>query len=204
MVITMGFAGGFTGGYFASKGDPFWTISGGLAGVIGVSAGADVYAPTVAYLLSMLTAVLVVYAGSWLELKMRLDDAVGAIAVHGVAGFLGMLWVGVFAAGYPTGLNNVESSLGGQLMGMMTFLPLGFLSGWGASFLLKKANLLRVPAEVEVHGIDLVEYGTLVYPEMGEIKEQVVEPDGTLVEAATVTKIEATNGHDDQFLKLRT
>ena len=40
-----------------------------------------------------------------------------------------MLWVGIFAAGYPTGLNNVESSIGGQLMGMMTFLPLGFLSG---------------------------------------------------------------------------
>ena len=59
MVITMGFAGGFTGGYFASKGDPFWTISGGLAGVIGVSAGADVYAPTLAYLIAMLTAVLV-------------------------------------------------------------------------------------------------------------------------------------------------
>ena len=66
MVITMGFAGGFTGGYFASRGDPFWTISGGLAGVIGVSAGADVYAPTLAYLLSMLTAVLVV-------LRRRLD-----------------------------------------------------------------------------------------------------------------------------------
>jgi ammonia channel protein AmtB len=204
MVITMGFAGGFTGGYFASKGDPFWTISGGLAGVIGVSAGADVYAPTVAYLLSMLTAVMVVYAGTWLEFKMRLDDAVGAIAVHGVAGFLGMLWVGVFAAGYPTGLNNVESSLGGQLIGMATFLPLGFLSGWGASFLLKKANLLRVPAEVEVHGIDLVEYGTLVYPEMGEIKEQVVDPDGTLVEADTVTKLPSTNGHDEQFVKMRT
>ena len=53
MVITMGFAGGFTGGYFASRGDPFWTVSGGLAGVIGVSAGADVYAPTLAYLLAI-------------------------------------------------------------------------------------------------------------------------------------------------------
>jgi ammonium transporter, Amt family len=42
MVITFGFAGGFTGGWFASKGDPFWTLSGGLAGVIAVSAGADV------------------------------------------------------------------------------------------------------------------------------------------------------------------
>ena len=64
MVITMGFAGGFTGGWFVSRGDPFWTISCGLAGVIGVSAGADVYAPTLAYLLSMLTAVLVYYAGA--------------------------------------------------------------------------------------------------------------------------------------------
>ena len=145
MVITMGFAGGFTGGYFASKGDPFWTISGGLAGVIGVSAGADVYAPTVAYLISMLTAVMVVYAGGWIERKMRVDDAVGAVAVHGVCGFLGMLWVGIFAAGYPTGINNVESSIGGQLMGMMTFLPLGFLSGYVASLVLKKLNVLRVP-----------------------------------------------------------
>src|ERR687886_1240684 len=77
MVITMGFAGGFTGGDFASPGDPFWTISGGLAGVIGVSAGADVYAPTMAYLLSMLTAVLAYYAGNWIEVKARVDDAVG-------------------------------------------------------------------------------------------------------------------------------
>ena len=53
MIITFGFAGGFTGGYFASRGDPFWTVSGGLAGVISVSAGADVYAPTLGYLIAM-------------------------------------------------------------------------------------------------------------------------------------------------------
>ncbi len=173
MVITMGFAGGFTGGYFASKGDPFWTISGGLAGVIGVSAGADVYAPTLAYLISMLTAVLVVHAGNWIETKMRVDDAVGAVAVHGVSGFLGMLWVGIFAAGYPTGINNVESSIGGQFMGMATFLPLGFLSGWIGALILKRLGVLRVPAAVELEGLDLVEYGTLVYPEMGVVKEQI-------------------------------
>ncbi len=111
MVITFGFAGGFTGGYFASRGDPFWTVSGGLAGVIGVSAGADVYAPTLAYLISILTAVLAVYAGNWIETRGRVDDVVGAVAVHGVPGFLGIIWVGVFAAGYPTGLNNVDSSI---------------------------------------------------------------------------------------------
>src|ERR687896_1277065 len=141
MIITFGFAGGFTGGYFASRGDPFWTVSGGLAGVIGVSAGADVYAPTLAYLLSGVTAVLTVYAGSWIENKMRVDDVVGAVAVHGVAGFLGVFWVGVFAAGYPTGLNNVDSSIGGQMMGILTLLPPCFFSGWVASLILKKLNL---------------------------------------------------------------
>lgn len=204
MIITMGFAGGFTGGYFASKGDPFWTISGGLAGVIGVSAGADVYAPTLGYLISMLTAVLVVNAGNWIETRMRVDDAVGAVAVHGVAGFLGMFWVGVFAAGYPTGINNVESSIGGQLMGMATFLPLGFLTGYVASLIMKRLGVLRVPAAVELEGLDLVEYGTLVYPEMGVIKEQIIEPDGTLVETATITQLELTNGRSSEFERTRT
>ena len=69
MIITMGFAGGFTGGYFASRGDPFWTVSGGLAGVISVSAGADVYAPTLGYLIAMASAAMAVYVGNWIEKK---------------------------------------------------------------------------------------------------------------------------------------
>ena len=57
-----------------------------------------------------MTAVLAFRAGGLVE-KLRIDDAVGAVAVHGVSGFLGVFWVGVFAAGYPTGLENVDSSL---------------------------------------------------------------------------------------------
>jgi Amt family ammonium transporter len=187
MIITFGFAGGFTGGYFASKGDPFWTVSGGLAGVIGVSAGADIYAPTLGYLIAALTAALVYWAGQWIEKKMRVDDVVGAIAVHGVAGCLGILWVGVFAAGYPTGLNNVDSSIGGQLIGLATFLPLGFLSGWVAALVLKKLNLLRVPPEVEVEGLDVGEYHEDLYlPEQARLGEKVIEPDGSLSDAEGV------------------
>ncbi len=109
--ITIGFAGGFTGGYFASRGDPFWTLSGGLAGVISVSAGADIYAPSLDYLISMFGGALAVYAGNFIEKRLRIDDAVGAVAVHGVCGFWSPLAVGLFAAGYPTGLNNIDSSL---------------------------------------------------------------------------------------------
>jgi ammonium transporter, Amt family len=189
MVITFGFAGGFTGGYFASRGDPFWTVSGGLAGVIGVSAGADVYAPTLAYLLAIVTASLTVYVGNWIEKRMRVDDVVGAVAVHGFAGFMGVLWVGVFAAGYPTGLNNVESSIGGQLLGIATFLPLGFLTGYVASFALKRLNLLRVPPEVELEGLDVAEYEQGLYlPELATEGEMVVEPDGRLVPSEAVLR----------------
>ncbi len=187
MIITFGFAGGFTGGYFASRGDPFWTVSGGLAGVISVSAGADVYAPTLGYLIAMGTAALTVWAGNWIETKMRVDDTVGAVAVHGFAGFMGIIWVGVFAAGYPTGVNNVESSIGGQLMGLATFLPLGFLSGWIAAKVLKSLNLLRVPPEVELDGLDPAEYEPDIHvPEFEHAPDLVIEPDGARVPADVV------------------
>ena len=181
--ITIGFAGGFTGGFFISKGDPFWTLSGGLAGVIGVSAGADVYSPSLVYLLSALTAVLAYLAGGLIEKRFRVDDAVGAVAVHGVAGFLGVFWVGVFAAGYPTGLENHDSSFGGQMMGIITFFPLGFLPGYVIAWGLRKANLLRVPPEVELEGLDVAEFERDYYPEHQRVDEVIVEPDGRFVTA---------------------
>ena len=135
----------------------------------------------------MVTAALTVYVGGWIEKKMRVDDVVGAVAVHGFAGFMGMLWVGVFAAGYPTGLNNVDSSIGGQLMGMATFLPLGFLSATWRRSMLKKLNLLRVPPEVELAGLDVAEYSEDLYmPDHARATEMMIEPDGTLVVSEVV------------------
>jgi ammonia channel protein AmtB len=185
-VITMGFAGGFTGGWFASKGDPFWTLSGGLAGVISVSAGADVYHPSLAYLLAISGGMLAVWVGNWIERSLRIDDAVGAVAVHGFSGFYGVFLVGIFAGGYPTGVNNIPSSMGGQLMGMMAFLPLAFLPGYAISWALKKMNLLRVPPEVELEGLDLAEFQQDFYPEFERVPEVIVMPDGEEVEAADV------------------
>jgi ammonium transporter, Amt family len=188
--ITMGFAAGFTGGYFASKGEPFWTLSGGLAGVISVSAGADVYHPALTYLLAMFGGAFAVWVGGIVEKRWRVDDAVGAVAVHGACGFLGMLYVGIFAAGYPTGVGNgglgVDSSLLGQLVGMATFFPLGFIPGYVASWLLKKGNLLRVPPEVELEGLDMAEFQLDYYPEFGRAPEVIDLPDGTTVESAPI------------------
>ncbi|MGH3024761.1 MAG: ammonium transporter [Gaiellaceae bacterium] len=185
-VITFGFAGGFTGGWFASKGDPFWTLSGGLAGVISVSAGADVYHPSLAYVLSVTGGMLAVWSGTYIERKLRVDDAVGAVAVHGVCGFYGVFLVGIFAGGFPTGVNNIDSSFGGQLMGMLAFFPLAFLPGYIVSWLLKKANLLRVPVEVELEGLDMAEFQQDFFPEFERVPETIVLPTGEEVEAAPV------------------
>ncbi|MGH3140835.1 MAG: ammonium transporter [Gaiellales bacterium] len=190
--ITVGFAGGFTGGYFASKGDPFWTLSGGLAGVISVSAGADVYSPSLDYLISMFGGGTAVFVGYFIERRMRVDDAVGAVAVHGYSGFWGIIAVGLFASGYPTGVNNVPSSMGGQLMGLMTFLPLGFFGGYIPALLLRKAGLLRVPLEVELEGLDIAEFQTDFYPEFERASEPIVLPNGDEVDAAPVL-LEAYN-----------
>jgi ammonia channel protein AmtB len=185
-IITVGFAGGFTGGWFASKGDPFWTLSGGLAGVISVSAGADVYHPSLGYILATSGGMLAVYAGTWIEKKLRVDDAVGAVAVHGVCGFYGIILVGIFAGGFPTGVNNIESSFGGQLMGLMAFVPLAFLPGYLASWVLKYFNLLRVPPEVELEGLDMAEFQADFFPEFERVPEVVVLPTGEEVESARV------------------
>lgn len=185
-VITVGFAGGFTGGWFASKGDPFWTLSGGLAGVISVSAGADVYHPSLAYLLAITGGMVAVWSGTYIERRLRLDDAVGAVAVHGVCGFYGVLLVGIFAGGFPTGVNNIETSFGGQLIGMLAFFPLAFLPGYAASWILKKLNLLRVPPEVELEGLDMAEFQQDFYPEFERVSETIVLPTGEEVESAPV------------------
>jgi ammonium transporter, Amt family len=182
--ITIGFAGGFTGGYFASKGDPFWTLSGGLAGVITVSAGADVYHPSLVYLLSTSGGMLAVWAGTWIERTLRVDDAVGAVAVHGVCGFYGPFLVGIFAGGFPTGVNNVPVSFGGQMMGILAFIPLGFLPGFVASWILKQFNLLRVPPEVELEGLDMAEFQQDFFPEFERVPETIVLPTGEEVESA--------------------
>jgi len=134
----------------------------------------------------MFGGALAVYAGGFIESKLRIDDAVGAVAVHGVCGFWSPLAVGLFAAGYPTGLNNVDSSLTGQLYGMMVFLPLGFFGGYIPSWVMKKLNLLRVPPEVELEGLDAAEFQADFYPEFARPPEVVIDADGAEVVAAPI------------------
>lgn len=159
----MALCGGLMAGYAVSKADPFWTFSGGLAGVIAASAGNDLYHPIQAMLVGAVVVVIVYKLHFWVERRFKLDDAVGAVAVHGYAGFLGVCAAGILLWGYPASpdglLGHAETwpvitPWGNFIGAVIMFFVLGFVPGFALSWALKKCNLLRIPYEVELAGLD--------------------------------------------------
>lgn len=177
---TLALSSGIIGSYLGSKGDPFYTISGGLAGIISVGAGLDLYSPPLVILIAFIGAYTMPFVGAAVE-KAGIDDAVGAVAVHGYCGMLGAMTVGVMASGYPQGEGIPLTGFFGQLVGtFICTVVLGFIPGYGVSFVLKKLNMLRVPASEEIEGLDLADFGLVGYPEypiiMPEASESAIEP----------------------------
>ena len=159
--------GGLMAGYVVSKADPFWTFSGGLAGVIACSAGNDLYHPIQALLIAAIIVVIIYKMHYWVERRFKIDDAVGAVAVHGYAGFLGVCAAGFVLWGYPSSpdalLGHAEpwTSINpiGQIVGaIIMFWVLGFIPGYALSWVLKRLNMLRIPYEVELAGLDHVSF----------------------------------------------
>lgn len=166
----MGFAGGVVGAYLISR-EPFWMMSGGLVGIISVAPGLDLYHPGLAYLIALGVGCLAPMVNQLL-LRFRIDDAVGAFAVHGFAGFAGLLISGIFLSGYPNMEGMADISFTGQLVGAIVMASLGFIPGYLLSYLLKQAGMLRVPAQAEERGLDLTEVPAQAYPEWAAMHGQ--------------------------------
>ena len=157
----MSLSGGLLAGYIVSKGDAFWTYSMGLAGIIAASAGNDLYHPIQAMFVGAITAAIVYKLHYWVERRFKVDDAVGAVAVHGYAGFIGLLFAGVLLWGHPSSGFEGYAPITpwGQFAGaVIMFWVLGFLPSWILSGILKAAGLLRIPVEVELAGLDVADY----------------------------------------------
>lgn len=156
----MSLSGGLMATYVISKGDPFWTFSGGLAGIIGASAGNDLYHPIQALLIGAIVAVIIYKMHYWVERRFKIDDAVGAVAVHGYAGFLGVVIAGFMLWGQPSSpyegfaaINPIGNFVGALIM----FGLLGFLPGYLGALALNSFGLLRIPRKVELEGLDFEE-----------------------------------------------
>jgi len=153
----MALSGGLMSAYAVSKGDAFWTYSGGLAGVIAASAGNDLYHPLQAMFIAAITVPIIYKLHYWVERKFKIDDAVGAVAVHGYAGFIGVVVAGFMLWGYPSSPNSEFATinpLGNFIGAIIMFGVLGFLPGFLCAHLLKAFNMLRIPREVEILGLD--------------------------------------------------
>jgi ammonia channel protein AmtB len=153
----MSLSGGLMIGYLVSKGDPFWTYSGGLAGIITASAGNDLYHPVQAFVVGGIGTYLAYKLHYWVENRFKIDDAVGAVAVHGYAGFIGLVIAGFLLWGFPSspyeGYATVNP-LGNTIGAVIMFFVLGFLPAWVLSKILDSFGLLRVPRQVELMGLD--------------------------------------------------
>ena len=172
--ILMGFAGGAIAAWVITH-DPFWMMSGALGGIISVAAGLDLYWPPMAFVIAMIGGAIMPIAARFVE-RMRIDDAVGAVALHGVVGLWGVIAVGVFASGYPalTAEGSPQISLYGQIVGGVLLALMGFVSGYFVSLLLKFMGLLRVPREAELIGLDRAKVPATAYPELlGEARGPV-------------------------------
>jgi ammonia channel protein AmtB len=164
--ILMGFAGGIIGAWTITR-DPFWMMSGALGGIISAAAGLDLWWPPLAFVVGFAGGAIMAPAARMLE-KMGIDDAVGAVTVHGTLGIWGVLAVGIFASGYPAlqGDPGVATiSFIGQLVGVVVMFLLGFVPGYVVSLILKMVGLLRVSEGAEILGLDLTKVPNTAYPE---------------------------------------
>ena len=154
----MSLSGGLMAGYVVSKGDAFWTYSGGLAGIIGASAGNDLYHPIQAMLIAAVVVCIIYKMHFWVERRFKIDDAVGAVAVHGYAGFIGVVIAGFMLWGYPSSPFEGYAAITpwGQFIGaIIMFFVLGFIPAWILSKILQARGLLRIPREIEMAGLDI-------------------------------------------------
>jgi Amt family ammonium transporter len=139
---------------FLKKPDLSMALNGILAGLVGITAGADAMGPGAALIVGAVAGVIVVFSIIGFD-KIKIDDPVGAISVHGVCGIWGTLAVAIFGG----------ESFASQLIGAVTVSLAAFLFSIIVFGLLKVTIGVRVSPEEEAEGLDIGEHGAEAYPD---------------------------------------
>jgi Amt family ammonium transporter len=137
------------------KADLTMILNGALAGLVAITAGPDTPTPLAATLIGAVGGALVVFSIVFMD-KLKIDDPVGAISVHGVVGVWGLLAV-------P--LTNGDANFVGQIVGAITIFVWVFVASFITWYVLKLVMGIRVSEEEEFDGVDLSECGMEAYPE---------------------------------------
>ena len=153
-------AGGVAAAFFSNvlykNFDLTMFMNGVLGGLVGITAGADQMSPTDAIIIGLIAGVIVVLGISLID-KLKLDDPVGAVAVHLICGIWGTLAVGIFGA-----LAGIDQLIA-QLIGIGVVGAFCVLTSFIILFIVKATTGLRVDKEEEVNGLDLSEHGMEAY-----------------------------------------
>jgi Amt family ammonium transporter len=142
------------------KSDLTMALNGALAGLVAITAEPLTPTPGLATIIGAIGGVLVVFSIITLD-KLKFDDPVGAVSVHGVVGMWGLLAVT---------LSNPDSTIGAQLLGLVTILVWVFVSSFVTWLVIKAVMGLRVSEEDEYEGMDFVDCGMEAYPEFTQNK----------------------------------
>jgi len=174
------------------KPDPSMTANGLLAGLVAITAPCAFVAPWAAAVIGTVAGIIVTYVVLIVERQLKVDDPVGAVAVHGANGLWGVLAVGIFADGtYGAGLNGVAGGVKGLLYGdtgqflaQLTdaIVVVVFCSLMTIAFfnILKRTVGMRSDEAAEITGLDMPEMGALAYPDFLEAQGGVFQPVETM------------------------
>ena len=144
------------------------TLNGALAGLVSITAGCGNMTEGGAVLAGLIGGVIVVFSIEFIEKKLKIDDAIGAASVHGVAGFWGTVVIGLWGVNgdEAIGLFNGGGSAQfvAQLVGALSYMVWAVVLSLIVFGILKATIGLRVTEEEEIAGLDVSEHGSLAYP----------------------------------------
>ena len=200
------------------KPDVSMCLNGSLAGLVAITAGCDAVDALGSAVIGIVAGILVVVVVEFLDLKLHIDDPVGAVGVHFANGVWGTLAVGLFAnPEAPAGLNGLFYGGGARLLGIQT-LGIGAILLWTVItmtvtfILIKKTVGLRVSKEEEIKGLDSTEHGLPsayadFVPAVESLDygyEQAVAVTGEIppAEAVPVKKVPAFDDGSPKFTKI--
>ena len=138
------------------------TINGVLAGLVAITAGCNVVGPNAAIIIGLIAGVLVDIAVLYID-KLKIDDPVGAIAVHGVNGLFGALAVGLFATDGGLFFGGGADMLATQALGVFVIGAFGFVFTFIVMKIMQKTFGIRISKLEESAGIDAVSFGVEAY-----------------------------------------
>lgn len=148
------------------KPDVSMSLNGALAGLVAITAPCAAVDGLGASIIGFVAGLLVVVAVEFIDLKLHVDDPVGAVAVHGINGIWGTLAVGLFATTSAPGATvdglfygGGWSQLGTQALGILAIAAWTIVMSLILFAIIKKVNGLRVSAEEEIQGLDIKEHG---------------------------------------------